>query len=95
MRNSPWPHNYRIDPGMATGTVISAINGINWNLKEWQALRVVANLESEHSKTPESYAAFLKGSRAGFWSPESVLFWKLIMTVQTFYQEHQPGPGSF
>ena len=80
---------------MATGSVISAINGMSWDLEEWQALRVAANLDDERSKTPESYAAFLKRSKAQFWSPEIVLFWRLIITTQQFYQEHQPGPGSF
>jgi hypothetical protein len=95
MRNSPWPHTYRIDPRVATGTVVSAINGMNWDAEEWKALRVAANLDDERSKTPESYAAFLKRSKAQFWSPEIVLFWRLIITTQQFYQEHQPGPGSF
>ena len=95
MRNSPWPHTYRIDPRVATGAVISAINGISWDLKEWQALRVAANLDDERSKIPESYAAFLKRSKAQFWSSESVLFWRLIITTKQFYQEHQLGPGSF
>ena len=40
MRKSPWPHTYRTDPGMAAGTVITAINEMRWNQEEWQALRV-------------------------------------------------------
>ena len=95
MRKSPWPHSHRIDPGIATKEVINAINGMQWDSEEWQALLVAANLDDERSKTPESYAAFLKRSKAQFWSPESVLFWKLVITTQQFYQEHQPGPGSF
>ena len=95
MRKSPWPHTYRTDPGMAGGTVITAINEMRWNKEEWQALRVAANLDDERSESPESYAAFLKRSKAQFWPPESILFWRLVITTQRFYQEHQPGPGSF
>ena len=55
MRKSPWPHTYRTDPGMAAGTVITAINEMRWNQEEWQALRVAANLDDERSESPESY----------------------------------------
>jgi hypothetical protein len=95
IRHAPWPDGHRIDPRMAKDDVVRAIDGKLWHLKEWQALRVAANLSDERSDTPESYRAFLKRSKAGFWTPENVLFWKLIVTTQRFYLEQAPGPGSF
>jgi len=35
---------------MGTGTVISAINGMRWDLKEWQVFRVAANQDDERRK---------------------------------------------
>lgn len=68
---------------------------MRWTDEEWNALRVVANLDGNQSRTPGSYVAFLSRSRAQFWAPEHVLFWQLIITTYNFYKEHQPGPGSF
>ena len=42
MRNSPCPPTYRTDPGITTEAVISAINGKQWDLQEWQSLRISA-----------------------------------------------------
>jgi len=77
------------------GTVIAAINGIYWHQDEWRALQVVANLHNSRAETLKSYVAFLKRNKVGFWSPPPVLFWKLIITTQRFYEEHQARPGSF
>lgn len=95
MRNTPWPGSHRIDPAMKKDDVIAAIRGMHWDPEEWEALRVAANLEGERSETPESYSAFLKRSKAGFWSPQDVLFWHLLIVTHNFYRDHQVGPGSF
>lgn len=95
MRPSAWPENYLIDPGVSREEVIAAINAALWHPEEWKALRVAANLDDKRAETPKSYCAFLKSSKAEFWSPASVLFWKLIIVSQNFYQDHQAGPGSF
>ncbi len=95
MRNAPWPQTYRIDPAVEKAEVVEAIKGLCWDPEEWQALRVAANLESERSETPESYAAFLKRSKARFWPPQDVLLWQLILVTQRFYRDQQFGPGSF
>jgi len=95
MRSFPWPASHRIDPAVSKDAVISAINGMYWHQDEWRALQVVANLNDSRAHTPKSYVAFLKRSKARFWSPSSVLFWWLIITTQRFYEENQVGPGSF
>lgn len=95
MGKSMWPASFRMDPGMSVQGVLQAIRQTRWDAKEWHALRVVASLDDERSKTPVSYAAYLSRSRAQFWAPEHVLFWQLIITTHNFYKEHQPGPGSF
>ena len=84
-----------MDPGITKSQVISAIKDLRWDLDEWRALRVAANLWDRRSETPESYLAFLKRSKVQFWTPESVLFWQLLLVTQRFHQSHQPGPGSF
>ena len=95
MRQKPWPDSYRFEPSIAKEDVVKAIKGLRWNPEQWQALRVAANLTDPRSETPESYVAFLKRSKAQFWSPENVLFWLLVVTTQRFHQDSAPGPASF
>ena len=95
MRSAIWPESYRIEPDISKESVITAINAVQWHPEEWKALQVAANLNDKRAETPKAYGAFLKRSKADFWTPASVHFWKLIIVSQQFYQAHQLGPGSF
>lgn len=95
MRSSLWPESYRMDPDVSREEVIAAINAIRWHPEEWKALQVAANLNHKKAETPKTYSDFLKRSKSRFWSPASVLFWKLIIVSERFYRENQPGPGGF